>query len=401
MINILIMGYYGLGNVGDEAILAGIIASLEKNIEDVNIYVITNSPIETKELHNVHAVPQSFKKGSRIFFKKQIKEKEYKGIIKAINNCDVFILGGGSLLQDFKVYYLPIFLSLVKLAQSKRKKTVIYGIGAGPIETTLGKYLCNKVLNNTDIVTVRNSSSKKALEKCGVNNVIQTVDPAFALDLPDDDLIIKVLSKQNINNTNGIISTTLHHKLYNDDLYRKTNGANIDIAKRRKIMAEIYDHLIQNYNQDVMFIPTEKNDQKGYLEVRKIMNNKNTIVPDYSSNYKYVLSLLSVSNILIGMRLHSIILATILGVPFIALSYSSKVKSFLELINLDDLYIEIEEIEKPYFKEKLTDLFANVWTNRTYYSKYLLEQSKKLRSIAFDNGKLVADILNQGENTYG
>lgn len=401
MINVLITGYYGLGNVGDEAILAGIVMSLEKNIEDVNIYVITNNPIGTKKLHNVHAVPQSFKRGFRTFLTKQIKEKEYKQIMKAINNCDVFILGGGSLLQDFKIYYLPIFLSIVKIAQSKRKKTVIYGIGAGPIDTTLGKHLCKKVLNKTDVVTVRSASARKAIEQCSVKNVIQTVDPAFAIDLPDNDLISKILREQNIDKKNNIICTTLHHKLYNDDLYRKNNGANIDIEKRRRIMAQIYDHLTQKYNQDVMFIPTEKSDQKGYLEVQKIMNNKNTIVPDYSSDYKYVLSVLSASNILIGMRLHSLIFATILGVPFIALSYSSKVKSFLELINLDDLYIEIEEIEKPYFQDKVFGLFGKVWANRTYYSNYLLEQSKRLRSIAFDNGKLVADILKCKETYNG
>jgi len=135
----MITGYYGLGNIGDEAILSGIINSVYNNINGASFSVVTNNPIETKYLHKVEPIMQSFKKGILPFAKNQIVHKEFLNIYRAINSCDVFILGGGELLQDLKPYYLPILLSLVYLAKRKSKKVVIYGIGAGPIETDFGK----------------------------------------------------------------------------------------------------------------------------------------------------------------------------------------------------------------------------------------------------------------------
>lgn len=395
MTNILIVGGYGLGNIGDEAILAGMINALSKHINDAKFSVITNNPNETIDLHNVLPVSQSFKKGIIPFMKNQIMKREMLRVYQAINDCDIFILGGGELLQDLKVHYLPILLSLVYLAQKKNKKTVIYGIGAGPIETKLGKTLCKNVLNKVDLVTVRDSRSKIALENCGVSNVIQTVDPAFGIDILDKHTIDHLLHEMNVNNYENVVSTTLHKLLYNDDIYRKSDGAGIDLTYRRKKMGDIYDHILDEWdNKRLMFLPTVGTDIDGYEKIREVMSNVDkTVVINHSSDFRYFLSLLSISDLLIGMRLHSLIIATMLGIPFIPISYSGKVKSFLELVGLNGLYIDIEDIGREGFNEKLYDNFSKVWNNRSYYSNLLLEHSDRLRKKTFENAKLVADII--------
>jgi polysaccharide pyruvyl transferase CsaB len=392
--NILITGYYGLGNIGDEAILSGIINSLNRYIDNAKFFVITNNPNETRDLHDVLPISQSYKKGPLPFIKSQIMERELIRVYKAIDNCDIFILGGGELLQDLKVHYLPIFLSLVYLAQKKNKKTVIYGIGAGPIETNFGKELCKKILNNVDLVTVRDSKSKITLENCGVSNVIQMADPAFAIDIPNKNVINDNLIKNNLFDSEKVISITSHNLLYNDDIYRKSGGSKIDLSPRREVLANSFDSIIEKYNKRLIFLPTVKSDMNGYLKIIEFMSNADkTISVEHNSDFRYFLSLLSISDILIGMRLHSIIFASIMGVPIVPISYSGKVKSFLELIGLDDLYIDIEDIGREGFNEKLYDNFSKVWNNRSYYSNLLLEHSDRLRKKTFENAKLVADII--------
>ncbi len=186
MVKYLISGYYGLDNIGDEAILSGMISSLKKYSNNPSFSVLTNNASVTRSLHDVNPVEHSFKRGFKNFGKNVIVKNELGNIIKEIRKCDVFIMGGGSLLQDLKIHYLPALLSQIKIAQLMKKKTVIYGIGAGPIDTAIGKSMIKSILNHADLVTVRDEMSKNVLDNCGVDEVIQTADPAFGINLPND-----------------------------------------------------------------------------------------------------------------------------------------------------------------------------------------------------------------------
>jgi polysaccharide pyruvyl transferase CsaB len=391
MVNILITGYYGLGNIGDEAVLSGMINSLSTYIDDVKFSVITNNPEETRALHNVSPIPQSFKKGMMEFIKCQIRDKEMHRAYNSINDCDVFILGGGSLLHDLTIYNLPILLSLLRLAQKKGKITVVYGIGAGPLETKLGKYLCKKNLNRVDLLTVRDSKSKIALENCGVKNVVQTVDPAFAINIPSKSDIDEMLNKMNIVTRDNIISTTAYTKLHNAELHYKTHT---DSTPRRKIMANIYDQIMGDYGNTLLFLPTVKMDIDNYVEIDKFMiNSEKTTIINYQSDFRYILSILSISDVLIGMRLHSLILATILGIPFVPITYDEKVCSYLRLINLDHLSVNIADIDKPHFEESVYEKYCEVRNNKSFYSKHLLDKADTLRKNAYHTAKLVSEHI--------
>ena len=84
MSNIVISGYYGFGNAGDEAMLCAIIDAIRKEEADAYITVISGNPKETSKKHNINAVGTF----------------SALGILKAIANSDLVISGGGSLLQD-------------------------------------------------------------------------------------------------------------------------------------------------------------------------------------------------------------------------------------------------------------------------------------------------------------
>ena len=82
MKKILISGFYGFGNGGDEAVLSGIIKALgAASLKDIT--VLSSDPGYTESLHKVKAAPRSSAK-----------------TLKAIRDCDIFISGGGSLFQN-------------------------------------------------------------------------------------------------------------------------------------------------------------------------------------------------------------------------------------------------------------------------------------------------------------
>lgn len=83
MSNIVISGYYGFGNAGDEAMLCAIIDAIRKEEADAHITVISGNPTETSKKHNIHAGGNHF---------------SAFGILKAISNSVLVISGGRQLL---------------------------------------------------------------------------------------------------------------------------------------------------------------------------------------------------------------------------------------------------------------------------------------------------------------
>ena len=99
MYNILISGYYGFNNIGDESILRTVIDNLREKLGDVGITVLSQDPAQTSEKYGVQAAPRM----------------DLKAIFRSVRQCDLLLSGGGSLLQDATsthsiLYYLFILV---------------------------------------------------------------------------------------------------------------------------------------------------------------------------------------------------------------------------------------------------------------------------------------------------
>ena len=87
MVNILISGYYGFDNIGDESILRTLVSSLREHIPDCSLTVLSHNPASTREKYGVEAV----------------ERMSPMAILRAVKKCDMLISGGGSLLHIFVV----------------------------------------------------------------------------------------------------------------------------------------------------------------------------------------------------------------------------------------------------------------------------------------------------------
>src|SRR5947208_2546495 len=118
--NILISGYYGFRNGGDEGVLAAILDHLEARLPAATVYTVTSGDAEyTERLHGtekrrVRAIPR----------------QSPGPLLQAIRACDLFISGGGSLLQDATSLRNVVYYStLIRLARMFEKPVMIYGQG--------------------------------------------------------------------------------------------------------------------------------------------------------------------------------------------------------------------------------------------------------------------------------
>ena len=150
---IVISGYYGFDNSGDDALLMSIIDNLKKNDDKAEITVLSKNPQKTKLQYSVGAA------------------NRYNpfSLIKTIASCDVLISGGGTLIQDAtSTKSLFYYLFVIKLAQIFRKKVMLYANGIGPLNSFKNIENTQKILDKVDLITLRDPKSRDELEKIGV-----------------------------------------------------------------------------------------------------------------------------------------------------------------------------------------------------------------------------------------
>ena len=98
MSKVVLSGYYGFNNSGDETILYAMITMFRKIEPSLEITVLSNEPEKTAKQYGVEAV----------------NRWKWGQVFRAVSGCDLFISGGGSLLQDVSknspLYYLAVIL---------------------------------------------------------------------------------------------------------------------------------------------------------------------------------------------------------------------------------------------------------------------------------------------------
>ena len=140
MYNILISGYYGFNNIGDESILRTVIDNLREKLPDVEITVLSQSPAQTAEKYGVKAA----------------RRMNLWDILRSVRRCDMLLSGGGSLLQDAtSSRSILYYLFLLRLAQLLGKRTFIYSQGIGPISGGRNRRYTAYVLSRADGIVVR------------------------------------------------------------------------------------------------------------------------------------------------------------------------------------------------------------------------------------------------------
>ena len=162
---VVISGYYGADNFGDEAILETLIQRLKKNEADIT--VISTNPDKTSKTHNVNS----------------IKSFALSKVIKQISKSDVLISGGGSLLQDVtSVKSLFYYLFVIFVAQFFKKEVIIFAQGIGPINNKIGEFFTKKLLKKCRWVSVRDEKSLFLLRGWGIKTEL-VCDPLYDLEL--------------------------------------------------------------------------------------------------------------------------------------------------------------------------------------------------------------------------
>gem|GEM_PF-567629 len=354
----IVCGNYGAGNIGDEAILAGILKDIEEIAPGSNVTIMSGNMQETKELHkNTHSLQLDsvmfIPAGPRSFIR-FFTQGLYKKTWKALREADVCIIGGGGLFTDFNGWKAPwIWFKQALAAHIFQNKIILYANSVGPLHGKLACFLTKTVGNWADYITVRDAASVDALKKIGVKKSIEiTADPA--LNLYE---IYKGKLRSNEGGDDEVITSSMEQKKYAVVSLRHLNRTN---KLYEKSVVKFIQHLITQEEYIVYLKPFGGGDvsDKEYMNKLIAQNNLDTNAVQVHENCSLegTLDFLKNADFMLGMRLHSLIFSSIVKTPFIGLSYTDKVKNFVKTLNLEDFVLELENVTYEILLQKYKEI---------------------------------------------
>lgn len=356
--DIVLSGYYGFDNIGDDALLRAILHDLKKAVPDVRIEILTNKPTEGKRQSLVNTAYRY----SPFALKKIIK------------NSKLLISGGGSLIQDAtSSKSLHYYLYTLKLAKRFGIKTYVYANGIGPLKERHYD-IVSSVLKDVDEITLRDFKSAEELKRLLPDKKFTlTADPAIGLH-GNRASGEKLLAKFGVTPDSQLIGISVRKWRKNDKMLESKT-------------AELINRVYNDFGLTPVFIPMKypsdivisekicRMCQKGY-----VLNSK--------LNVDEVVDIISRMDIIIGMRLHSLIFAAGNAVAGIGVTYDPKVESFMEYIGQErTVSAECFDVEKAY------GYIDNIVKNKDEIKNELVKKSKELSEKAAENSLIASELL--------
>lgn len=358
---VVLSGYYGFHNVGDEAILQAIITALRKKNKDIEITVLSNDPDYTKGTYTVDAVDRW-----------QMSE-----VMNAIRQADGVISGGGSLLQDKTgMKTVPYYIVIMMIAYFFGKPFFIYAQGIGPLQRKLSQKLVKFAISKAKYISVRDQESLQLLEKIGVRQPIDLVpDPVMGMTYKKG-LNKSWLTKEGL--TSPFITVAIREWPTSTNFAEKVIKALDDCAKN---------------GQKIVFLPMHgEDDDETSREWASRMNADVAIFP-YDATISEKISLIGDSTLLVGMRLHALIFAAIANTPMVGISYDPKIDSFINQIDQP----LIGNVNGDWTPEQLYEMIQDQLQNHQRQATLLKEQAKPLQQNANETAQKVLSLINKSK----
>jgi len=300
---ILLVGGYGVGNYGDEAILAGLLSQLPNNAEKI---AISHDPEETFKLHGVHAIHPV-------------------QALKSLGKFDSIIISGGLFGGNMGKWgkLVPLFC----LASKAFGVDVEFrGLGVYP---SAPRFLFPMIKASTKVaneITVRDKVSKRTLARMGINDVSLTEDLAFHMNPAPKDRAMEILENEEVAFSKKIVGISVTRM--NSALANKVTSIVREVIKKAKD------------NSEILFLPMCRHKksvhENDYLYSKEFVHEFHGVKILHGCYHpSELLSIFGVLSSCICMRFHSMVFAHRMGINMIPIPYAEKCTEFLRDIGLE------------------------------------------------------------------
>lgn len=348
---------YGAGNIGDDLILESAIQILESNNENYSISFVSFN----KKYHDFYHETKKIWGVSR--WQK----------LKAVLNCDILLIAGGTACQD-RMGSGPLkgitfwYVEYVLIAKILGKKVILWSIGVDKLKTLWGK-LHASLLGTSDLIILRDERSKINLENFVLNKkkIQVSYDLAYCYRKKNisanNFTYLDIISSRN----NIVIVNILTEFLDNEKYFHYLKG-----------------YILENQEINFVFINSEVRPELDNLTVlsffklfsEKFPSNVTYLGVNYLSPSE-LSEVISKADKVISMRMHFSILSIINMKPIFIISRSDKTTSFAKMNGTNYWDIENENINYEDFKNLIdSSVPSQLLTKNQIDSKFFYEEIK-------------------------
>jgi len=342
---VVLCGYYGEGNGGDEALLATLLQMLPPQVEPL---VLSGNPAETRARYGIAACDR----------------RGIVPVVRALSRSDAFIWGGGSLMQDATSAASPFYYGgLMAMAQGLGLETIAWAQGVGPLRRSLSRCLTRRVLRSCSCVSVRDGGSAQLLRGWQVPHVVAP-DPVWSLEASPTAEVWAVPSPR--------LAVILRP---HPDL----------TPSRLETLIQALDRLQQATGAGVVFIPFQPEQD---LPLAKRLQAR-LVGPSQILTWadpRQLKGLFPAMDMVIAMRFHGLIMAAASSCRCFALSYDPKVTQLMQELSLPGW--ELTALPRD------ASVIARVWLEHYAHGQPLArDQIQSLVQDAARHGEILRKVL--------
>lgn len=361
---IALLGYYGFGNSGDDALLRAILDDLRQAAPMAGPVVLSFRPKKTRADYGVQS----------------INRFNFFAISRLFSRCKLFLSGGGSLIQDVtSTKSLLYYLWMIKLAKKKNLPVMLYANGIGPIVRESNRQRVAPVLNAVDCITLRDEASLQTLRELGVTkpDITLAADPALGLQTFDAAGAKQLLERSGLTDGEPFFCLSV----------RRWRGAPDDLDAH---FAALAGYIAKTYGLTPVFVPMQYEKDialcravQANLKCRSVLLNTTLSTDD-------ILGVLSHAQAAVAVRLHLLIFGTLLGLPVMGIDYDPKVRSFQSYIG-QPYCLTPEQIAA----DNWCDIVDEFFQNRTKIAEKIQSLLPELQQKSRQSAVLAAELIRQ------
>lgn len=362
-IDVLISGFYGFSNSGDDAILEAMVKSFREKDPAVRITALSKNPKRTQSLFGIEAISRT-----NLF-----------EIRKALRNTKLFISGGGSLIQDAtSTRSILYYLTIIRMAVRSKAHTMLYANGIGPVRRSFNRRLVKRVLDKVEVITLREETSREDLARMGVTKpkTFVTADPALRLEPAASDKVKALFGEIGIDPEKPLAILSVRQ-------WRDLTSEGI------AALAKTADTLKKDRGMQILWMPLHlEQDLELAKKMSSLMTEESTVLEKVLPA-EDTLGIISRADLLIGMRLHALIYSASVSVPTIGLVYDPKVEAFLDYMEIPNK-IAVSDLGT----DKLLCLCNEVLENKDAIKAQLEKRKRELCALEERNTELAFEMIN-------
>lgn len=381
---ILLAGYYGVGNIGDDAIMISIVNSIQKTREEVSFEIVSFDPQRTETDFGLRAVYW----------------RDIPAVAGAVLRADLVIIGGGGLFMDYwgldeNSYFRTVHGGIstygtpARLAQAFGIPWMFYGVGIGPLFNETAREHTRRLFSQAPLAALRDDDSAALLREVGLEplpgHIHLTADPAFGLEVPPQ---YRTAAQQRCT-------------MLGVEADKPLLGVSIRYWDRPQpplewipALAEGLREFIRQTSAQILLLPFQIGGDglTDDLSVCRALQGKIDLpgihlVEELLHPFE-MQALLGGCDMVFGMRLHALLMAINEGAPVLGLAYDPKVSSFMKRGGMEKWACSMPVEPGP-----LTDLILESWENRGTLVARAQKYRQEMFPLAEKNAELAVNLL--------